>query len=153
MEETLASPFSGAFCYITGMSKTFTLGKKERLKSRKQIDVVFAEGKAVTVFPVRVVYLFGPAAPETVAQIGVTVAKRHFKKAVDRNRLKRLLREAYRLQKTPLTQALKEAHKTGYFFFMYTDKTMASFTTVQAAMHQLLQKLQQKLVSIHEDIA
>jgi ribonuclease P protein component len=135
------------------MAKTFSLGKKEKLKSRKQIEVLFAKGKSFAVFPIRVTYNFLPADEEPLVQIGVTASKRYFKKAVDRNRIKRLLREAYRLQKTELTEALKQSDTRAYLFFMYTDKTIASFDVVKAAMNHCLKRLQQKLPSAHEKLA
>ncbi|MCU0334472.1 MAG: ribonuclease P protein component, partial [Chitinophagaceae bacterium] len=85
-----------------------TLGKAEKLKSRKLIDQLFAQGRSFTAFPVKVVYLAAPAPPTpdhqhlTPVQVGVTASTRHFKHATDRNRIKRLLREAYRLQKHEL---------------------------------------------------
>lgn len=135
------------------MAKTYGLGKKERLKSRKQIENLFAEGKSFAVFPIRVTYSFLPADGEPLVQVGVTVSKRNFKKAVDRNRIKRLLREAYRLQKTELTEALKQTGKKGFLFFMYTDKTIASFETVKTAMHHCLRRLNQKQGSANENSA
>jgi len=133
------------------MTKTFGLGKKEKLKSRKQIEALFATGKSFAVFPIRVTYNFLPAndvGPS--AQVGVTASKRYFKKAVDRNRLKRLLREAYRLQKTELAEALKQSNTKANLFFMYTDKTIVSFDVVKAAMSHCLKRLQQKLPPINE---
>jgi ribonuclease P protein component len=135
------------------MAKTFSLGKKEKLKSRKQIEVLFAKGKSLVVFPIRVTYNFLPADEEPLVQIGVTASKRHFKKAVDRNRIKRLLREAYRLQKTELAEALKQSNTKAYLFFMYTDKTIASFDVVKTAMNHCLKRLQQKIPSAHEKLA
>jgi ribonuclease P protein component len=135
------------------MAKIFSLGKKEKLKSRKQIEILFAEGKSFAVFPIRVTYSFLPADSEPLAQIGVTVSKRNFKKAVDRNRIKRLLREAYRLQKTELAEALKQTGKKCYLFFMYTDKTIASFDVVKTAMNLCLKRLLQKLPSANENLA
>src|SRR6476661_11151745 len=102
------------------MAKPFSLGKKEKLKSRKQIETLFASGKSFAVFPIRVTYSFFPANGEPGAQIGVTVSKRHFKKAVDRNRIKRLLRESYRLQKSELKEKVHEKRVQAYVFFMYT---------------------------------
>jgi ribonuclease P protein component len=127
------------------MAKPLGLGKKERLKSRKQIDALFASGKSFVQFPLRVTYSFFTAEDEALAQIGVTASKRNFKKAVDRNRIKRLLREAYRLQKSGLADALKKNGKKGYLFFMYTDKTITSFDVIKTTMNQCLKKLQQKL--------
>jgi len=123
------------------MPERFTSPKTERLKSRKQIDILFAAGKAFSVFPLRVIYQFSLPADKAGLQIGVTASKRYFKKAVDRNRIKRLLREAYRLQKAELVAQVKAAHKTGHLFFVYTDKTIADFETIRFAMNKCLQRL------------
>jgi ribonuclease P protein component len=122
------------------MPKRFGFSKTERLKSRKQIDELFAKGKSMPVFPLRVIYQFTSSEVETL-QVGVSASKRHFKKAVDRNRVKRLLREAYRLQKEELVLQAKAAKKTGNIFFIYTDKTIADFETIKAAMNKCLQRL------------
>ena len=82
-----------------------------------------------------------PADGEASLQMGVTASKRYFKKAVDRNRIKRLLREAYRLQKTELAEQVRNSSRKGTVFFIYTDKTVASFDTIMAAMARCLQKL------------
>lgn len=124
------------------MTKRFGLPKSERLKSRKQIDNLFAGGKSFSVFPIRVMYsLAGTGADSGGLQIGVTASKRYFKKAVDRNRIKRLLREAYRLQKEDVVAQAKNAGWQGTIFFLYTDKTIASFDTIKAAMAKCLKKL------------
>jgi ribonuclease P protein component len=133
------------------MAKPFGLGKKEKLKSRKQIDSLFASGKSFTVFPIRVTYKFVSNEDEHHAQIGVTVSKRYFKKAVDRNKVKRLLREAYRLQKAELAGQLQQSKLKAYLFFIYTDKTIASFDVYKTAMSACLRKLQNKLATVHED--
>lgn len=123
------------------MVKRFGLPKAERLKSRKQIDALFAEGKSFAVFPIRVTYRFFANGQNSGLQIGVSASKRNFKKAVERNRIKRLLREAYRLQKEELQTRVKAAGKHGTVFFLYTDKTIASFDTVKTAMAKCLKKL------------
>lgn len=122
------------------MSNRFGFPKSERLKSRKEIDALFAGGKAFLVFPVRTVYRFSKA-EEGSLLVGVSASKRQFKRAVDRNRLKRLLREAYRLQKEDLVMKLKEARLSGRVFFLYTDKTLADFETVKTAMAKCLHRL------------
>ena len=122
------------------MPKRFGFPKTERLKSRKQIDFLFAEGKAFSVFPLRVIYRFS-AAEKGELKAGVSASKRNFKKAVDRNRIKRLLREAYRLQKEELVQLVKEKKVSGQLFFIYTDKTIADFETLKTAMAKCLQRL------------
>ena len=77
----------------------YTLGKEERLKSRKLIDQLFKEGKSFSSFPFRVVWKYLPSASDSFLKAGFTVSTKHFKKAVDRNRIRRLMKEAYRLQK------------------------------------------------------
>ena len=128
------------------MPRRFGFPKAEHLKSRKQIDHLFTGGKAFSVFPVRVIYQF-TAAEKPNLQVGVTASKKYFKRAVDRNRLKRLLREAYRLQKEELWLQVKERAKNGAVFFIYTDKTMADFQTVKTAMAKCLQRLSKSLQS------
>ena len=81
------------------MVKHYGFGKDEKLKSRKSIDELFEKGKSFTVSQVRVSYKFSKTTDSPTLLAGVTVSKKYFKKAVDRNRIKRLLREAYRLQK------------------------------------------------------
>src|SRR5205809_4540518 len=121
--------------------KRFGFGKKEKLKSRKQIEELFLNGKNFSVFPLRVTYQFVPS-DETVIQVGVTAGKKHFKKAVDRNRIKRLIREAYRLQKNNLIDLLKQKQLNGFLFFVYTDKTVTSLSIVKEAMSKCLKRLE-----------
>lgn len=121
-------------------AKRFGFGRKEKLKSRKQIEELFLKGRNFAVFPLRVTYQFLPS-EESVVQVGVTVGKRYFKKAVDRNRIKRLLRETYRLQKMPLSEAMKEKKFKAFIFFVYTDKTITSFTVIKEAMNKCLLRL------------
>ena len=100
------------------MPHRFRFPKAERLKSRKQIDLLFAGGKAFSVFPVRTIYRFHTAEKGSL-KAGFTASKKHFKKAVDRNRIKRLLREAYRLQKQELCLQTQELQTNGSVFFVY----------------------------------
>ena len=122
------------------MPKRFLFPKAERLKSRKQIEALFTQGASVSVFPVRAVYQFAPEEKSGV-KAGVSVSKRYFKKAVDRNRIKRLMREAYRLQKEELVLKTKEAGLAGSVFFVYVDKTVADFETIKTAVGKCLQRL------------
>ena len=126
-------------------------GKAEKLKSRKVVEELFARGKSLNVFPIRISYKFLslPADEKVVFQVGVSVSKRNFKRAVDRNRIKRLLREAYRLQKRELINVLKEQGKIGYVFFIYTDKQMPQYPMVFNTMSKCLEVLKRK--AINED--
>jgi ribonuclease P protein component len=111
------------------------------LKRRKLIDQLFKEGRSFAVAPLRVYYM-PTVLPETVvAQAGVGVSKKHFKKATHRNRIKRLTREAYRLQKQPLIAALQQQGQQMLFFFIYTGKTMPDYPLILEKMNLLLNKL------------
>jgi len=129
--------------------KRFGFAKKEKLKSRKQIEELFLNGKNFAAFPLRITYQFIPS-EETSLQVGVTAGKKYFKKAVDRNRIKRLVREAYRLQKNDLAEILKQKKLKGSLFFVYTDKTISSFSTVKEAMNKALKRLE-KIAEANEN--
>lgn len=118
-----------------------TFGKQEKLKSRKLIQQVFSNGKAVTAHPLRLVF-YTPADPmETPVKIGVSASSRNFKKAVDRNRIKRLMREAYRLNKAELLQHAVQNNLQVAAFIIYTDKVLPDFELVNNKMKLLLSKL------------
>lgn len=122
------------------MSKQFTLGKEERLKSRKQTELVFSEGKKFTLAPFRVYYL-SIKGQSNVLQFGVGVSTKNFKKAVDRNRIKRLAREAYRLQKKILEKKLIEANSYLTVFFIYTGKELPEYKDINDKIGKVLNKL------------
>jgi ribonuclease P protein component len=119
---------------------TYRLGKKSRIKSRKLTEALFASGKSVAVFPLRAVYQIGPGNSEL--QAGFSVSKRNFKKATNRNRIKRLMREAYRLQKIMLENSLQQQQKTMQIFFLFTAKELPDYKLVYDKMNLLLQKLE-----------
>jgi ribonuclease P protein component len=144
--------------------KRHTLGKAEKLKSRKQVQKLFAEGKAFTAFPLRVVFVesvglapgkesqvTGDAANEKLqqqrmpVQIGVSVSSRNFKHAADRNRIKRLLREVYRVQKHELTEACSKAGKQLDVFFVYVDKQLPDHAGLEDKMRYCLKRLRKNL--------
>ena len=120
-----------------------TWKRPEKLKSRKRIDRVFREGKSFTVFPYKVVFLMGAAAGTGTApaQAGFGASSRNFKKAVDRNRIKRLGREAYRLQKAPLLEQLAQKGRSMAVFFVFIGKELPDYPTVSARIAVALQKL------------
>lgn len=129
---------------MSSVAKKNGLGKKERLKSRKLIEQLFSEGKNFPLAPFRVYYLLSPLATHDsrfTTQFGAGVSSKNFKKAVDRNRIKRLTREAYRLQKTDLLQKLKEKKLQLNIFFIYTGKELPDFNTVKEKLKLILNKL------------
>lgn len=127
----------------------YTFGKNEKLKSRKQIELLFKAGLSFSVFPFRVVYIITPDAGGNV-QAGFSVSTRYFKKAVDRNRVKRLMREGYRLQKRELLDSCAAETKNLDVFFIYTGNELPDYDTVFEKMHAALKRLKK---AIHENPA
>jgi ribonuclease P protein component len=125
--------------------QTYSLGPNERLKSRKLIEQLFKEGKTFSIFPLRIYFVVEPIAnkklPMANLQFGVGVSTKNFKKAVDRNRVKRLIREAYRLQKNELKNKLKLNKMHMNLFFIFTGKELPSYDLVYEKLAVALQKL------------
>lgn len=120
--------------------KKNTLGKLERLKRRKAIEQLFKKGKHFSVFPLRVSYAFIPYI-ETSLQAGFSASSRNFGRSADRNRIKRLLREAYRLQKHTLQEASVQSNVKLALFFVYVGKEVPDYTTVSEKIGVILQRL------------
>ncbi|GAA4268811.1 ribonuclease P protein component [Hyunsoonleella aestuarii] len=111
--------------------------KEEKLKSKKLIDLLFSEGQSVSAFPLRLVYLNTSFNEPVLAKTGVSVSKRNFKTAVDRNRIKRLLREAYRLNKSNYFNNITTQYA---FMILYIGKDKPSFLEVETKMNALFEK-------------
>ena len=131
------------------MRKQFTIGKEERLKSRKQIENLFDKGKSFVLTPFRVYFIMNSEMPvqkgESGLKFGTGVSAKNFKKAVDRNRIKRLTREAWRLQKNEIREKTSETQKQLNVFFIYTGKELPDFTTVKEKVAIALKKLADKI--------
>jgi ribonuclease P protein component len=127
------------------MSGTFSYNKFEKLKSRKQIELLFAQGKSISSFPVKVFYLRVEHTPEHPVQVGVGVSARNFKKAVDRNTIKRRMREAYRLHKLPLHEHLKTEQKSVAVFILWIDKQLPTTAALKDLMPTVVEKLIKQL--------
>ena len=115
----------------------FTYPNHQKLKSKTTIDSLFSEGKSVSKYPLRLVYVENTEANAEVIKMGVSVSKKYFKKAVDRNYFKRLLRETYRLNKAIL---LENNEKNYAFMFFYQTKERLSYTEIELKTKQLFQK-------------
>ncbi|MDB9960491.1 ribonuclease P protein component [Oceanihabitans sp.] len=115
----------------------FTYNKKEKLKSNKLIDALFENGKSISVYPLRLVFL-ETTFPESIKiKTGVSVPKRNFKKAVDRIRIKRVMREAYRLNKSELFNNITTQYA---FMILYIGKDKTTYPKLEPAMKQLFKK-------------
>lgn len=123
------------------MASAYSYQRTEKLKSRKTLDEIFSVGKSFSVFPLKLFYLL-PAADAKPVKAGVGVSARNFPKAVDRNRIKRLLRETYRLQKTSLYNSLVQKQKSVAVFLLYTGKEMPDYQLLDEKMKTVLTKLE-----------
>ncbi|MFY8067132.1 MAG: ribonuclease P protein component [Flavobacterium sp.] len=115
----------------------FTYPKKEKLKSKTTIDLLFSEGNSVSKFPLRLVYVENKEENAELVKMGVSVSKKYFKKAVDRNYFKRVLRETYRLNKHILIDNLEKPYA---FMFFYQTKERLSYQEIEEKTIQLFQK-------------
>lgn len=109
-----------------------TFGKDKKLKSQKAIEKIFTDGKNFHRFPVRAVYFY-EADLEQELKIGVSVPKKKFKKAVDRNLLKRRMREAFRVHQ----KNLKLKGKLN-IMFIYSSNEILPYPEIEKSMITLL---------------
>ena len=126
----------------------FTLGKQERLKSKKLIEKLYKEGSSLKVFPLRMMYLQVEHTSNFPAQVGVSVAKRNFKKAPDRNRLKRLMRETYRLQKDIVYDDLEKPY---IYMISYIGKEEKPYEELFSKMNKLLSLFVEKVKKVENE--
>lgn len=117
-----------------------TFSKQQRLKSRKKLQQVFAGRKAVFAENIKLLYLTGDA-DKGFVKCGVGLSGRYFKKAVDRNRVKRLLREAYRLQQHQLNESAENNQKEISVFILYTGRELPQYEQLYQNVGVALQKL------------
>ena len=111
---------------------------KEKLKSKKLIEKLFTEGKVVSAFPLRLIYL----KEGEINKAGASVSKRNFKNAVDRNHVKRLLREAYRHNKNMLI----DNNVSGYaLMILYISKDLPDYELVNSKTKALFAKFLDKI--------
>lgn len=123
------------------MSAAPTLKKSERLHRKKQIEQLFAGGaRSFSLFPLRVVYMPNDEL-DADASILVSVSKRYFKRAVKRNRVKRLIREAYRKNKQLLIDNISEGGCKLALAFIYLSNELPETDVIDARMKVALQRI------------
>ncbi|MCC8359519.1 ribonuclease P protein component [Salinimicrobium sediminilitoris] len=125
-----------------------SFGKKEKLKSKIIIDSLFAEGNSVKKYPLRLVYLPLENSSDNVNKVAVSVPKRSFKRAVDRIKLKRLMREAYRKNKYLVTNNLDKNYA---LMFIYTGRDIWNYAELFRSSEELLKRfVEQEKMKDHE---
>ena len=127
------------------MAKLFTLNASERLKSRKLMERVFKTGTRWNKFPLRVSFLIDNDTQDGIIKFGCSAPVRNFKKAVDRNRVKRLMKEAFRLEKHSLAELLKPKNARLIIFVIYTSPDLPKFETIKTSMNELVLKLKEEI--------
>lgn len=115
----------------------FSYPEAEKLKSKKIIDALFARGKSVSKYPLRLVYVAHDFEEDVPLKMGVSVSKKYFKHAVDRNYFKRVLRECYRLNKHILAEKIDEKYCCMFF---YQTKEKLTYEEINQKTIQLFEK-------------
>jgi len=129
------------------MNNSATFPKAEHLCGEIRTGKLFAEGKAFIVYPVRVVYKITVHSDNIPVKVLVGVPKKRFKRAVKRNRLKRLMREAYRLNKFILTDKCLSSNTHIDIAFNYVSDEEADFATIRQKIQIALQRIADKIVA------
>jgi len=122
-----------------------SFSKTEHLCGEKRITRLYTQGDAFIAFPMRVVFLIEPKSDSEPSNVLVSVPKKRFKRAVKRNRLKRLMREAYRLNKKSFIEKLEEKQLQIHIAFNYVSDEVLDFPTIEKKMKLSLQKLIDKI--------
>ncbi len=127
------------------MQHQFSLPKKEHLCGEIRINRLFTEGKAFIVYPIRVVYRINESAEGVPIKIMFSVPKKRFKSAVSRNRLKRLMREAYRLNKVTLVDIVKQKNLNLQIAFNYVSNEEGNYGLIQEKMISAMKRISDKI--------
>ena len=130
----------------------FNYPKNEKLKSKITIDLLFSKGKSVAKYPLRLVFIesdYGIAENrDQKLKMGVSVSKKYFKNAVDRNYFKRVLRETYRLNKHLLIDSLDKPHA---MMFFYQTKDRLTYEEINTKTIQLFEKFALQIKNIESN--
>ena len=134
------NPYRAFYFYIYGIMR-FTFPKKEKLKSRKLFDLLFSKGRAIKCGSLKLLYVETETPKGVVVQVGFAIPKKSFKSAVKRNRIKRLLRESYRLNKHRIFNNSKGNFA---FLFLYLGKEMPDYVEIERDIKEIFEKFIKK---------
>ena len=118
-----------------------TFKKEERLTNKKTFDLLFNKGSSISVPPFRLIWIEDRTNSSSPVQLGISVPKRSFAKAVDRNKIKRRIREAYRKNKHLLYEIVKKGNHTIALMIIYTAKDQLPYDEIEKKMIVSLHKL------------
>ncbi len=122
--------------------RKYTLPREERLRSNTLINGLFTHGKTCTGYPLKVFWDFAQANDHnSKVRAGFSVPKRNFRHAVDRNLIKRRLREAYRLNKYKLHDQLADEKRQLFLMILYLPKKIMNYDEIHYGIGRLLDKL------------
>lgn len=125
-------------------TQRFTFSKNERLSGRRVITALFEKGKSISVPPFRLVWMVTPLRSTSPAQIAFSVPVKNFRLAVDRNRIKRQMREVYRKNKSSMYSLLKNGERQCALMVIYTGKTKLPFTEVENKLKLTLHRFEEE---------
>ena len=126
------------------MDNRFTFKKAERISYQKEIERLFKEGNSFISYPLRVIYLEQKPFSGATVSVLISVPKKKFKRAVKRNRMKRLIREAYRLNKIALIQHLQEKESGLLIALLFIGNELCPLKEIETAMQKALNTLKEK---------
>ena len=118
----------------------FTFSKNERLKGVKSIGLLFEEGRYFFSYTFRVVWRFTEAHPGIPTRTGISVSKKGFRRAVDRNRIKRIFRESWRHKKKSVDGLIREHNKEIDIMFIYTGREIPSLRIMDSYLDKMIVK-------------
>ena len=125
---------------MTKIEERYTFAKEERVTGAKRVDAIFASGSSFISYPLRVVFMQHEQSPIPSCSILISVPKKRMKKAVHRNRVKRLVREAYRLNKK-LTHDIDISEQSLDIAFIYVKDTASTYAEIEKAMLKALKQI------------
>lgn len=141
------------FIHMSIKPVRYTLPKTERLCAQKRIDKLFSGAESFISYPLRIVYLRKKKeeSEESSVSIMVSVSKKYFKRAVKRNRVKRLVREAYRLDKADFVETADVADCSFDIAFLYLKSELPTYVEIEKAVRKCITVLREKVKKQQEE--